>query len=246
MRDLLAAHAAYDEVRVLRDGEATCAAILAGLRWLVSNAIEGDSLWFHFSGHGTQIRDVEGDELSDTLDECLCPVDWNWDDPTTQLTDDKLHDILVEAHLPAGVDLTLVLDSCHSGTMLRDIDDPDTAQPQISWGVPRFLPPPLRMARRVGHVFRPKTVSRFGRAATVIPGAVLISGCADGQTSADAYINNEYRGAATFALTHAVADGATTPRTTVELMRTWLTAEVFDQVPQLEGDTALFDVRFWS
>ena len=55
---------------------------------MVKSAVKGDFLIFQFSGHGSQIRDREGDELSDHMDELICPYDMNWDDGF--ITDDIL------------------------------------------------------------------------------------------------------------------------------------------------------------
>lgn len=38
--------------------------ILEAMRWLVSGAQPNDSLFFHYSGHGGQAKDVSGDEVS--------------------------------------------------------------------------------------------------------------------------------------------------------------------------------------
>eukprot|EP00854_Cymbomonas_tetramitiformis_P013119 gene13119-15491_t len=48
-----------DVLRILTDepgssGSPTCSNMREGLRWLVSDAVAGDQLFFHFSGHGTQ------------------------------------------------------------------------------------------------------------------------------------------------------------------------------------------------
>src|SRR5512134_298948 len=61
------------DIKLLTDERATTANIRKGLEWLVGDASPGDSLVFHYSGHGAQVRDVDGDELSDNLDEILCP-----------------------------------------------------------------------------------------------------------------------------------------------------------------------------
>ena len=37
--------------------------IIEGCKWLVSNTSEGDSLFFHYSGHGIQVDDQDGDGL---------------------------------------------------------------------------------------------------------------------------------------------------------------------------------------
>lgn len=117
MRELVVQRHGFrpDDVRLLVDERATQAAILERLHWLVEGARAGDVLLFHFSGHGTQVRDRDGDErLADRRDESICPVDFSWDDP---LTDDKLHG--VAKALAPGVNLTLVVDACQSGGLLR-------------------------------------------------------------------------------------------------------------------------------
>ncbi|KAJ1523079.1 Ca(2+)-dependent cysteine protease, partial [Nowakowskiella sp. JEL0078] len=40
----------------------TRANIIAGINWLVQGVRPGDSLFFHFSGHGSQQKDMDGDE----------------------------------------------------------------------------------------------------------------------------------------------------------------------------------------
>src|SRR6266581_2015789 len=57
------------DVTLLQDKHATKAAILDGLKALVARSSAGDLLVFHYSGHGSQVRDADGDELDDGLDE---------------------------------------------------------------------------------------------------------------------------------------------------------------------------------
>lgn len=85
--------------------------IVNGLKWLVGGAHPGDSLFFHYSGHGGLIKDRDGDE-ADGYDSCLYPVDHQQAGP---LIDDEIHAICVK-YLPPGVRLTVILDCCHSGT----------------------------------------------------------------------------------------------------------------------------------
>eukprot|EP01068_Selenidium_serpulae_P010808 Selendium_serpulae@DN5536_c2_g1_i1.p1 len=91
----------------------TKANMVESMKWLVNGARRGDQLFFHFSGHGTQVRDRSGDE-SDGFDESLMPVDYKKAGP---LIDDVLHEIFVK-NLPNGVRLTALLDCCHSGSLM--------------------------------------------------------------------------------------------------------------------------------
>lgn len=87
--------------------------MLRAMEWLVSDAQPGDCLFFHYSGHGGEEKDLNGDEI-DGNDECIYPVDFQ---QNGSIIDDVLHDILVK-RLPSGCKLTAIFDSCHSGTAM--------------------------------------------------------------------------------------------------------------------------------
>lgn len=53
----------------------TRANIIRAMHWLVAGAQPNDSLFFHFSGHGSQTPDLDGDE-EDGFDETILPVDF--------------------------------------------------------------------------------------------------------------------------------------------------------------------------
>jgi len=65
------------------------------------------------SGHGGKLRDLNGDE-KDGYDETVIPVDY---DTYGQIRDDTLYKKLIGA-MRSGVNLTCVMDCCHSGTVL--------------------------------------------------------------------------------------------------------------------------------
>ena len=71
---------APSDMTLLSDARARKAAILEALENLLGGAQAGDTIVFHYSGHGSQVRDTEGDELDDGKDEVICPVDFNWTD----------------------------------------------------------------------------------------------------------------------------------------------------------------------
>jgi len=222
-------------MRILTDARATTKAILDGLAWLTAGTSPGDSLVFHYSGHGSQVPDRNGDETTDRLDEILCPYNLDWDHP---LTDDDL--AAACAGVPKGALLTVILDCCHSGTGLRDFA-PDRH---------RFLPHPETHRNGLNLDRRPRRQNpgrRFGVSVTRT-NAVLIAACRDDQTSADAWIDGGYHGAHTFYLCRALADGARdlTCRALVSAAGTALSRAGFDQVPQLEGPAKLLELPFSS
>ncbi|KAJ3556726.1 hypothetical protein NP233_g11913 [Leucocoprinus birnbaumii] len=87
--------------------------LIDAMKWLVRSAKPHDSLFFHYSGHGGQIEDQDGDE-ADGFDEVIFPLDYK---DKGMIVDDELHDIMVSP-LPTGCRLTALFDSCHSGTVL--------------------------------------------------------------------------------------------------------------------------------
>jgi len=119
VRDILLKYFGYkaDDIRIVTDQRATKKAVMERLKWLTKGAKPGDRLLFHFSGHGSQIRDKNGDELKDKLDEILCPHDMDWDG--AYIVDDDLRKIF--SGLPAGAVVEVLLDSCHSGTGTREL-----------------------------------------------------------------------------------------------------------------------------
>jgi hypothetical protein len=198
--------AADGSVRLLTDARATTATIVDRLHWLLDGARAGDVLVFHYSGHDSQVPDRHGDEVDDGLDEIICPYDLDWDDP---FTDDDLYAIVKD--LPAGVNLTVVLDCCHSGTGLREV----ASLPARTHG--RYLSAPAAL-------WRPHradvAIRRFGSRATQ-RGAILIAGCRSDQVSADACIDADYHGALTYFLCKAIeaAEGGLTYRDLIERVR---------------------------
>lgn len=67
----------------------------------------------HYSGHGTKVPDLNGDE-DDGYDEALVPLDF---DRSGVILDDDLYEIFVKG-LPPGVHVVALMDCCHSGTVL--------------------------------------------------------------------------------------------------------------------------------
>jgi len=134
-----------EDIHVLVNERATKARIMNRLELAVSNAEAGDVIVFYFSGHGSQIRDRDGDELSDGLDEVLCPYDMDWASGT-YIVDDELEALFRE--IQPGVLLEVLLDCCFWGV---DWDRAPDGQPPPR-AIPsdvRYLPPPFDLASRI-------------------------------------------------------------------------------------------------
>jgi hypothetical protein len=222
----------HSDIRLLTDKRATTKAIRERLEWLVEFATPGDTLLFHYSGHGAQmsIRSTAGG--IGTMHDCICPVDFDWS-PERAMLDMDFADIF--ADIPKGVSLTWVSDSCHSGDLARTYlcNNPD------SYRMPRSFPIPADIAWRNATAIeaRVKPVG-FARSIEHLHG-VLLAGCKSEQTSADAFIEGKYCGAFTTALLTRLSDTngrLKSNATIVAEANDWLEARGFEQDPQVKGD----------
>ncbi|WVW81989.1 metacaspase-1 [Kwoniella bestiolae CBS 10118] len=88
--------------------------IIQACQWLTQDAQPNDALFFHYSGHGGQTKDLDGDE-DDGYDEVIYPLDHK---QAGHIVDDECEHHLLVRPLPAGCRLTAIFDSCHSGSCL--------------------------------------------------------------------------------------------------------------------------------
>lgn len=237
------------DIAVLTDAAATKKAMMTEIQKLVKSSKKGDVALLHYSGHGSNVPDDEKNrDEADGRDEILCPTDLNWDDT---LRDDWLRTTF--NGLAAGVNLTVIMDCCHSGSNTRAIEPPDA--PIKS----RYLPSPWAIAAAESRRSMPKKVTgelrkstRTARGSKDVVDAdipeVLITGCRDTQTSADAFIKGRYNGALTFGLVEAIraAKGDLTYRELHDRASAVIRKRKFEQVPQLESRKAQFDWPLFS
>ena len=236
---------ASTDVRMLSDKRASKKAIVDGLKALCTGAQPGDSLVFHYSGHGSQVRDMEGDELADGLDEIICPWDFDWEG--TYIKDDDFAALFSE--LKKGISLEVILDSCHSGTGTREmiLDRKSISRLQaipcdesVLWASshcirPRYLTPPADIALRADEVFgRTLKLNRIGEGEML--NHVLWAACRSDQYSADADVGGKPGGAFTYFFCKHIRSsaGKATRSDLLKLVRASLKHEGFSQVPQLE------------
>jgi hypothetical protein len=157
-----------------------------GIRWLASNCKAGDTLFFYYSGHGSQITDSSKDEKLDGKDEVLVPLDYK---ENYVITDDWLYANMVNV-LPQGVTLWAFTDCCHSGTML-DLNYNIRCDSTYRKG---------QVTKNLQYNGNDWT-NQFGFYNELTKennaNVYLFTGCLDPQTSADAFIQNQSQGAFT-------------------------------------------------
>lgn len=115
-----------ENIAVVTDKQATLAGMKEAFdKYLIQRAKPGDVAVFHFSGHGQQIEDDNGDE-ADGLDESIIPYDAPLHyrpGADNHFRDDLLGEKLAILRTKLGEkgNLLVIIDACHSGTMTRGI-----------------------------------------------------------------------------------------------------------------------------
>ena len=203
------------DIHILTDAAAskikpTKTNILNEIKNLLVNAKTNDLLFLCFSGHGSQTTDLNGEE-KDGLDEMIISADLQC------ITDDLLNS-LIRTSIPASstnVSLFVLFDSCHSGTMLD-------------------------LKYQYLDTLNNNNLTLNEKNADTTCSVVMISGCLDKQTSADAYINKKSQGAMTWSFLESLN---TNPNMTwkelTQSMRTLLSKSQFEQIPQLSSGKLL-------
>lgn len=208
------------DVELLLNRKATKKGILKGLDSLLAGAKKGDVLVFTVSAHGTYVVDSSGDE---NYDEAICP----WDMKTDLILDDELRELFQA--LPTGCRVTVVSDSCFSGTLLLAIPGITTPDDRRK----RFIRPKVLGLPELPDVMlaepEPFPESRMRE--------VLISACNDHEEALDARFGHVYHGAMTYFALDILrtADYRITYQALWDALVVRLEQEGFAQEPQVEG-----------
>ena len=239
----------FEDITLLLDNDATTANMRSALNKLVDSAVPGDVIFFHYSGHGSQMLNQRDDDDNepDNLDEIICPVDLDWN--TKVIRDDELREIF--DRVPNGVNLTVFLDCCNSGggmdhlNQYQSLAPGERELPRNEEEGGRYLPPPAGMLEEAASrqlQVKPRALSRRN----IDHSGLMISGCQSHQTSADAFINGEYRGAATYYLNNTLLNIGfdATYLALIDRMNKDIAANGFTQRPELNGPERLFDQWF--
>jgi hypothetical protein len=172
------------EPQLLLTKEATAEPVSKEIRRAAAELEKGDLLFLTYSGHGGQVPDTNGDEEGDAQDETWVLYD-------RQLVDDELYALW--AAFEPGVRIFVLSDSCHSGSVTRDLFDalvPQIVEKGMIDESPRTkdLPRDVQDATyRANEDLYREIQSSHQSGEDVDLGAtiLLISGCQDNQLSLD-------------------------------------------------------------
>lgn len=216
-----------ENILVLKDSQATHAAIINAIKThLIAKAQPGDIVVIHYSGHGSQMPDVTGKMISG-LDETIVPYDSrDLEGKVFDISGAELHPLLLELAAKTK-NLTFILDSCHSGTLVRGARvrsiPADTRTP------PPLPPDTLSATRSVGATDDSKS-----------PKYVSIAAATSKESAFEHFAENQDHGALTYFLTRQLraAKAGATYRDVMDSVIGNVTANYPAQNPSLEGAEA--------
>lgn len=217
------------DIKTLNTKEATThAAIVKAFRDLSAQVQTGDIVYLHYSGHGSQILDDNGDEI-DGLDESIVPSDYvTRQDGAKNIRDDEIGKFLDELKAKNPASVTFTFDSCFSGTITRGGGRYAERGESYKGKKPK-INPAAKANDGTGLLENGKLSNGF----------VVISATRSDQTAKECDDDkNGSMGALTYALVKAFS--AATPRTTYEdlfeSVQNTVGQRVQAQNPQIEGN----------
>lgn len=226
-----------ENIATLYNEQATRAGIIEAIQThLIDADPPADIAIIHYSGHGSQMPDQSNDEI-DGWDETLVPHDSRIGN-TFDISDDEVNGLLRELAIKTP-NITLIMDSCHSGSLARA-----GQLGAIARQVPRDQRTPPALAD-----FALGTATESANDFH-LPEAnyVLISGSQAHQLSHEALLGEQHHGALSYHLAQALQSAGTntTYRDLMETVQANVEALFPSQRPDLEGtllDTIVFGDR---
>jgi hypothetical protein len=177
------------ETSVLLTADATADAVIAAIERAAGELGQGDLFFCSYSGHGGQVPDRNGEDEEDRSDETWLAYD-------RQIIDDEL--FALWGKFAPGVRILVLSDSCHSGTVIRnieaDVPDPVSTREKADAQSPRYraLPRDVMIKTYRAHAELYDGIQKqVPNSDQADPGAtvLLISGCRDDQLSLDGFSN---------------------------------------------------------
>jgi hypothetical protein len=229
MREILTTRYGFERryVTLLTDEAATRRGILEALEKLVQDSGPQDTVYVHYSGHGSQVEDSSGTH-ENRVNQTIVPQDGRTSDVPDILS---LELAVILARLRAQ-SAAIVLDSCHSGGATRAIEIRA-----------RSVPADTRL-----DLYRRAAQTR-GIVSSLSSRFVVLEATAPDQLALDGPIDGRYHGFFTYALSKSISHahpGATLREIFAGVGQELARLQVefnqpFMPEPQLEGPPALFD-----
>ena len=198
----LAQGAGFEQSLSLLGERATRSAIIETLKFYSRMAEPGSLVLITFSGHGGQLPNISEEGTQDKLDDEMEGLDETWCCYDRQLRDDEINYYL--SLFPGGTRIVVLVDSCHSGTSVKNNEN----QQLDEFGAPvgsKILPP-----KKAVDIYKQQQVFYDAIAAQTPkvslgekPAILQISACQDEEYSFEGFGNGKF----TKALLNVWADG---------------------------------------
>ena len=221
------------DIRMLRNADASRAAVISAFREHLGTARPGQTALFYYSGHGSQepalpeYEELEPDHLNETLvlHDSRGPGGYD-------LADKELAQLVAEAST-SGAHVAVVLDCCHSGSGVRAALEDGLAV--------RRAPTDVRRRPAESYLALPAVAGAPARSAADWLNAdtryVLLAACRSDQSAKEVRVGEERRGAMSAALEGALS--RTSGDASYQALQAWVAAGVrnlaVDQTPVLES-----------
>lgn len=185
--------------RHFHDKDATSGAVLAALTDYAAKMVPGDILLLTYAGHGSQIANEKAVGLDNER------YDQTWCLFNRELLDDELFEAF--RAFREGTRILIVSDSCHSGTMARDVKDPKNLSHHLAAGLEKAVDVRGLRSRKLPLASEQDVMMTYGdsvyapvqqkfrtkaQAANVKAAVKLLAACQDDQTTFDGEKNGVF------------------------------------------------------
>ncbi|MBV9387204.1 MAG: caspase family protein [Chroococcidiopsidaceae cyanobacterium CP_BM_ER_R8_30] len=165
---------------------------------LIKQAQPGDIVVFHFSGHGSRVKDIDCD-AADCLNSTLVPSDYSLPDREGQVQDIMGHTLFLLMKALKTDNVTVVLDSCYSGGGKRG--NVIVRSREIKDSPFRPLPAEIEYQQQWLSKLKLSEAEFKQQRKTGIARGVVITSAKHNQEAADAPFSDFYAGAFTYLMT---------------------------------------------
>ncbi len=179
------------ESRKLLTAEATLRNVRNAFDAAAEALNEGDIFLVSYSGHGGRLPDRNNDEFDDGQDETWCLFDG-------QMIDDEIYAVL--GTFKKGVRVVVFSDSCHSGTVVRELGGlpVDVLLPERAVVGVKAMPPMVAFktydANRKQYNMRLAAEETRDAWQRISASVLLFAACQDSQTALDGTFNGLFTG----------------------------------------------------
>lgn len=218
---------------VIVDDEATFDNVLNALSHWSNDVQPGEHLFLYYSGHGTRVPDVDGDEESG-MDEAMVTHDFSRVRP---MLDDIFHYHFLK--VPQGAKATVIFDCCHSGGLPRA---PVSVSNDVDYGQARGGPEIPRSEYTPGELTQLAKLKRSVPIEKREEQVVVLAACQPWQQAWERKVGGRRHGLFTYAICDFLSSQGigVSAKQAIDYAYQFIQSEGFNQTPRLVGKDIFF------